>query len=291
MLKLYGPVSKILCAIFFVVTTSAESSKIMKEVYNHTDVGMWEGDFWIPPSGKLYGLAEMFEILEHKHVLVIGDSLGRRMTSTMAFLLAKYQDGVEDLSAHAVDVDAKQSIGKVGHGDYDFNVSTAGLRFEWGPKLQHVVNKSCRAVEVSPVTDVLIDIGIHDSEGPPPGNSSIRYNFYHHGISTALTCLSKKNYSVFWRTAPYADFGSGRQNMTVKVQTETQMFNQAARESCKNFPRCVLVDAELLLRHRSFDADRLAGDSSEHFGSLARLSMVQLFLRAMKLTGSFPDKR
>lgn len=262
--------------------------------YNPSLVGYWEGDFWIPPGGKIYDMQEMLNLLKPRNVLVYGDSLGRRMSSTLAFLLQKYHgNSPDDISGAEIDQDASDSMKVTGHGNHAYDTPIKGLVFEWSPQLEHVHEKSC-AVEhaVSPaVTDVIIDIGIHDSERSWAGrnSSAYRYEEYMNGTHNALTCLTRgSKRKVFWRTAPYAYFGgtpAGR-NQTARIELETQLFNRAARTVCARFAQCVIVDAELLLRHKSVGADRLAGDSPEHFGSVARLAMIQLLLRAMALTGT-----
>lgn len=260
--------------------------------YNSSHVGFWEGDFWIPPNGQIYDMQMMFDILKDRQILVFGDSLGRRMSSSLTFLLQKYHgDTEEDISAAEIDKDATVSMQIIGHGNHVFEVPIRGLTFEWSPLLANVVEKSC-AVEhpVSPtVSDVVIDIGIHDSERPLAGRNikQLRYEEYLNGTHSALTCLTRApQRRVFWRTAPYAYFGGTDVDRirTMVIEEETQIFNRAARTACSRFPRCTIVDAELLLRHKSVGPDRLAGDSPEHFGSVARLAMIQLLLRAMKLT-------
>ena len=56
----------------------------------------WVGDTWLPPNGKLYSINDIQETFKDKHVLVVGDSLSRRLTSTMAMVLSNNE--TEELS-------------------------------------------------------------------------------------------------------------------------------------------------------------------------------------------------
>jgi hypothetical protein len=65
---------------------------------------------------------------------------------------------------------------------------------------------------------------------------------------------------------------------------ELQEINKIARAECLKRGYCTLVDAEKLLRHKSLGAERIGGDTPQHFGSLARLAVIQLLIRAMDVT-------
>lgn len=281
---------KVLVCTVVLLSRSVHTATV---VYNSSYVGFWEGDFWIPPDGQIFDMRQMFDILKDRQLLVYGDSLGRRMCSTLAFLLQKYQDNiVDDISAADIDADAATSLQTVGHGSHTYEVQTKGLRYEWSPLLANVESKSCSVENpIDPaVSDVVVDIGIHDAERSIEGrDKEYRYQQYVNGTQNALTCLTRDpQRRVFWRTAPYAYFGGSdsERNHTSRVDSETHMFNHAAKTVCARFTQCVIVDAELLLRHKSVGADRLAGDSPEHFGSVARLAMIQLLLRAMHYSNS-----
>jgi hypothetical protein len=101
-----------------------------------------------------------------------------------------------------------------------------------------------------------------------------------------MSCLSDANpdLRVFWRTAPFA----ADNNLTTIAVNETRLINVAARYECSHSSICTVVDTERLLMSKSIGEDRLAGDTTAHFNGLARLTMIQLLLRAMDLTSTSP---
>jgi len=111
-------------------------------------------------------------------------------------------------------------------------------------------------------------------------------------IANSLQCLfrnaSFSDVKLFWRTAPYAYFGQSSkfgnsttsEAKTKMVQSILEKINEIGRNLCGKYKQCRVVDAELLLRSKSFGADRLYGDTPEHFNELARMVILQLQLRA-----------
>jgi hypothetical protein len=264
--------------------------------YDYADVGMWLGDFWVPPEGKVYTLSDVHSVLLSRRVVVIGDSLGRRTASTLAFLLEKLRKGSsEDISVKELDRDADGSHVTNGYGEHEYNVTTGGLHFQWAPLLRSIEEQVC-AANVSgkllrDVSDVVISAGVHDSASLFWTNTTAikdrkkRYDFHKQTIGRALNCIHNANSTIriIWRTAPYVylDYSS---YYTKAENKELQEINKLARVECLKRSYCTLVDAEKLLRHKSLGAERIKGDTPQHFGSLARLAVIQLLMRAMDLT-------
>jgi hypothetical protein len=269
--------------------------------YDYTDVGMWQGDFWVPPDGRVYTPSALHSVLQNRRVLMLGDSLGRRTASTLGLLLAKFAQGdSEDISVAALDSDADQSHATIGTGEHEYmNVSIGGLHFRWAPKFDSIRKEVCAPGAsgklLGGVSDVVIFAGIHDSAAIfLPNTTAIkddnrRYETHKQSIVSALNCIHGANSTtrVFWRTAPYAyfDYSSGH---THAVNKEVHEVNKIARVECLKRKYCTLVDAEKLLQHRSLGVERINGDSAEHFGSLARLVLIQLVVRAIDLTSTAP---
>jgi hypothetical protein len=247
----------------------------------------------------MYTLQNMHTLLAERRILVIGDSLGRRASSTLAFLLEKFARGDnEDVSVAALDRDADNSYFHVGFNPHEYNVSTKGLHFRWAPMFHSLSKVLCahdaKENGLRGVSDVVIFAGFHDSASIFwPNTTSIildsrkRYEFHAQTIDNVLNCIHESNSDarVFWRTAPYAYFNYSTGH-TAAVNNEVQQVNKFARAECLNHSYCTLVDAEKLLRHKSVGAERIAGDTGAHYGSLARLAVIQLLLRAMDLTST-----
>ena len=154
---------------------------------------LWVGDVWIPPNGKLYTIDEIQKTFERRRVLVLGDSLARRFTASLALILGDV--GSNDLLDS--DVDQASRLGRGGHGHYDWPVLSGRLRYQWTPRARDVASYVHKA-DLSDYTDVIVAIGVHDAENP----SSVPFE---DDVKSALNALQSSAATVVWRTAPNMD--------------------------------------------------------------------------------------
>ena len=169
----------------------------------------WIGGVWIPKTGsKLYNAHEIATTLENRSLLVLGDSLGRRLAATLAAII---QASGEDSSALPTSLAENEKLLNLGaHGEVKFNLKNSDVTFRWVPHAIDLV-ESLEALalalddpsSINTFTDIVICIGIHDAMDLKETDFTVLKKT----INDAMTLLEKlavdKNIRVIWRTAPY----------------------------------------------------------------------------------------
>lgn len=220
----------------------------------------WVGDVWLPPNGKIYSILEIQHTFEKRRVLVIGDSLSRRLTASLAQILND-KDGTDLLDSVT---DNRGIRGRGGHGQYEWNVPSGRLHYQWAPHAKDVAS-FVRHSDLSDYTDVVVAIGVHDAEEPP---SSIQGD-----VRRALDALKTlKRTNVIWRTAPRMD-NPRNPKLTQDVNARLRRMNSIVLNA--DAPHVRVIDVATILDPKSVGKERLKGDSNEHFGNIARMVEIQ----------------
>ena len=226
----------------------------------------WVGDVWLPPKGKLYSIPEIQKTFERRRVLVLGDSLARRLTATLALIVN--DEGSNDLLDSAVDEGSRLNRG--GHGHYEWSVPSGVLRYQWTPHARDIASYVDRT-DISNYTDVIIAIGVHDAERP--STVSIEDD-----INSALRALVSSGANVIWRTAPNMD--DPRNPIYTKlVNTRLRKFNSIVMNA--EAPGVCVIDVASTLATKSMGQERLKGDTPEHFGNIARMVEIQTITHSL----------
>jgi len=84
--------------------------------------GQWIGNTYVPSTGRLYSTSEIASIFKDRCVLVLGDSLGRRLATSLAIMLKEEHSGNDE------DVGWKPfkdptALGYGGHARWDHEVA------------------------------------------------------------------------------------------------------------------------------------------------------------------------
>ena len=230
----------------------------------------WIGDVWLPPSGKIYSILEIQQTFEKRRVLVIGDSLSRRLTASLAQILND-KDGTDLLDSV---MDNHEMLGRGGHRQYEWNVPSGRLHYQWAPHANDVASH-VRQSDLSDYTDVVVAIGVHDAERPPTSiDSDVRRAL------DALNTLIRTN--VIWRTAPRMD-NPRDPKWTHDVNARLRRINSIVLNA--DAPHVRVIDVATILDLKSVGKERLKGDSNEHFGNIARMVEIQTITRALRARG------
>lgn len=227
----------------------------------------WVGDVWLPPSGKLYTIPEIQHTFENRNVLIMGDSLSRRLTSTLALILN--DKDMSDLLNTEVDNPKKLGVG--GHGHKEWLVPSGRLKYQWAPHALDVasyVNKT----NLQNFTDIIVAIGIHDALKPPTSIES--------AVRSAMDAFRSVKSNVLWRTAPKMD-SPKNPKQTHEVNTRLHEFNNLVLNATDH--NIHIVDTETTLNNKSVGRERLSGDTAHHFGNIARMVEIQTITHELHL--------
>ena len=221
------------------------------------------GDTWIPPNGKLYTVPEIHQVFSDRRVLIIGDSLARRLTATLATVLA-IESNADLLDS---DIDNKSTLGYGGHGSAEYNQGR--LRFQWAPFARDVANLGHRD-DLARFSTVVVALGVHDAEEPNP---NVMRDF-----KSALAALEASSPpEIVWRTAPFMD--SNNQKRTHEVNGRVTSFNALVSAQPG---RVRVLDVGRVLQAKSTGKERLRGDTPQHFGNIARMVGIQIITHALQ---------
>ena len=222
----------------------------------------WVGDVWIPPGGKLYTVIEIQKTFERRRVIILGDSLARRLTASIALILN--DEGNKDLLDSEIDEGTRLLRG--GHNHYNWPIPSGSSRldYQWTPRARDVASY-VRQTNLSDYTDILVFIGVHDAEKP----SSVRFE---DDIKSAMNALQASAASVVWLTAPNMD-NPHDPNQTTVVNARLRDFNSVVLRA--GAPNVCVINVAATLAKKSVGKERLKGDTPEHFGNIARMVEIQ----------------
>ena len=227
----------------------------------------WVGDVWLPPNGKLYSIPEIQKTFENRRVLIIGDSLSRRLTSTLSLILND-EDGSDLLDK---EIDNPRTLFAGGHGQKEWPVPCGRLMFKWAP-LAKDVGSYVNRTNLSNFTDIIVAIGVHDAED---GTVSLEEAVY-----SAINAFADAKQTIVWRTAPNMDQPRNKE-YTDKVNGRVHAFNSIVLNATNHKIR--IVDTASTLSNKSVGKERLRGDSPEHFGNIARMVEIQTIVHELSL--------
>jgi hypothetical protein len=250
--------------------------------------GTWVGNTWKPNDGKFYSDDQVASKLKKKCIAFIGDSLGRRLSATYAVILG-YGTGSNRIE------NLKKAEAMGGHSTIIWKVNNVScLHFHWAPRLHDLYNISCVHGIGPRYTDVIVAIGNHDAAySSNAGRPYIRSE-----IGKSIRCLinrtstsnpNGKTRRVYWRTAPNSYYEN--QEETTRVNNFLHTLNANASAACTSHEGCVVLDAATLLEPRSLGDNRIRGDTPHHYGSDARVAILQLHMHLidMQLNTSLCD--
>jgi hypothetical protein len=262
--------------------------------------GSWIGNHWVPPNGWRYFSAnELRTVYKDKSIMWVGDSLARRAAATMYGILKEAANSSNvNVPVAAIDASDVIDVNKSnitepctkwrgsthqprwcrtmpgGVGDYVY-VKKGRFR-DLGSFLADEVSGK------SNVTDnfdtIIIALGNWDSLSPKRERSNILSN-----VTAAIDVLGKLQSigkTIIWRTSGFrADNGASDEfffevnkraldQINVIATRLQQERNTVSNLTCINWPGAIFP--------RSSGANRIAGDSNQHYGLEARLVFIQM---------------
>ena len=241
--------------------------------------GTWVGDSWVPPHGEILAISQIQRLHGDRDTLVIGDSLARRFTSTLAIVLQAR--GGEDVLNAAVDDQA--ALAKGSHRSYSHAIPKLGgngtrlLDFQWAP-LARDVTKFVTALHEQPLPKyslLIVCIGIHDAEERSRSVEEFLRDTQATIAALAAVWGGHHDPTVVWRTTPYRDGGA---------QSEiNQRVEQLNANVLHNHPAAVHVsNAAKQINPKSQGTERESGDSPEHFNNIIRWVEIQCISHTLK---------
>jgi hypothetical protein len=232
----------------------------------------WVGDSWLPPNGKVFTISEIQQIHGDGDTLVIGDSLARRFTSTLALVLQDQTNA--DLPG--TDVDNRAALMHGGHDKYSYAIpklagnDTRLLDFQWAPLARDITKftlKSSRMLRE--YSKLIVCIGVHDAEAKSSVEEFLRDTL------AAVAAVAAAHPLVVWRTTPYRDGGAQSEiNQRVKQLNTWVLHNHPAAVHVSN--------AAKQINPKSQGAERERGDSPEHYNNIIRWVEIQCITHTLQ---------
>lgn len=214
----------------------------------------WVGDTWLPPNGKLFTVKEIQQKLNNTNVLIIGDSLGRRLTSNLASVKMMNADIATKV------MDDQKLLNTGGHGTAKWHED---LMFQWAPMAESICG-----VQIPKQTDIIVvAIGIHDA-------TLRNVTSYKLNIESAIKCLLTTGKKMLWRTAPNM-YDKDRKEYSEESNRRLSKFNSIVKAL---LPRKSLVDSAKSINFKSTGEERLGGDTMHHYGNIARMVQIQTLM-------------
>jgi hypothetical protein len=237
--------------------------------------GSWLGNIWIPRGGVFYNPRVIHDLCDKflPSILFVGDSLGRRLASSLASVLEKRNTPF--LSIDHTDITAHLKVkvhGTVRHNRPDGHL----LDFVWAPTNRELRQYACSSDHsFHRYSHVVINVGVHDLGG--------RHNLsaLKDPMKEAMHCIMtkvKKETIVLWKLVPFGFDGNS-------IFTD---YNGMVRQACLNEQandfNCVTFDVNTLLAHRSVGKLKIMTEdepSSSHFGSDAHVAQIQYLISSL----------
>lgn len=233
-----------------------------------------------------YDYHEMKAVLGDKCILLIGDSLSRRLTATIVVMLL-----------HPFDhqYDDYQYMNRGGHGHEEFerdaiklNATSLPMRclhFQWAPTIANVttwLQNSANAASLQQYSHVFVSNGAHET------NASFPIADSNYLKVMAIACAADATFT--FRVAPGND--QAPQILYPWNDLLRKRFNGSHSLSCaahSEFARnksLYLLDHAASLEARAHKPYRIAGDTSVHFGAIARVAEAQVLFNFLHVLDS-----
>lgn len=256
--------------------------------------GDWFGKIWIPSHSTIYNYEMMHKSLQGQSILVIGDSLARRLATTLYYLCSYHKNPVLHLDAEFLR--PKLRIG--GHSKHvwvgeDFNVT-----YVWAPTMSKIVQSDNMNISWSNYTTVVVSLGDHDvlqaTRLRVQNQSTVKQISYFKPLVTqALTTLTKNTRcDIIWRSTPYQGLNISVHNASdykfASTNLLTDQMNGCVRREIENLNSQRLSTVVTYLPfHESLqglDYGTLRGDSAQHLDESARFALVQQIIFELRKT-------
>ena len=291
----------------------------------------WVGGVWIPkPGWKMYTpheIALQFNQPEPRRILILGDSLGRRLTATLAAIIEVSSTDNDNVNNNQIAgslpsslVENKQLLNFGAHKSVSY--LNERITFQWNPTVVNLLTtlKNLDLSTANTFTDLLICIGIHDSM-EQVDDVFFDMNVLKQMLEESLELLNKiaidHNIRVIWRTTPYRWKQEGTstspqskqkyQEPKYSMETNRRVvkFNSIVREWVLNNQneaspekeRHVYVmefGREMAPNSIGIESDALrddtGGPSPEHFNIRGRMVCVEMLMHTWELWNEGIDK-
>ena len=234
--------------------------------------GTWIGDTWIPAGGKLNTVAEIHAMFHGQMVLVIGDSMARRLAATFAIVLNATGDSVT--SARLSDAFTLSADGHA-HGNYRWR--HGHIAYMWAPLAKDVLAIANSARLSTQYSVVIIAIGTHDAlkvTGTPPYQIQMNSTraWMKDDVLALLKQLAPINCSI-WRTAPPS---CSRNNPHMYDAANAQVAQISAWVDQAHPPKMRVAHFGTAMHPKSAGSERLWGDTDHHLNGIGRMVEVQI---------------
>ncbi|GMI42502.1 hypothetical protein TrCOL_g5172 [Triparma columacea] len=243
--------------------------------------GQWLGNTYVPATGRMFSSPEISSIFDGRCVVLLGDSLTRRLAATLSIFLGA-QHSSSDTDVHWKDLNDGKLLSAGFHSKYNYNVTIPCLSFKWAPSVTDVENYLIMIGENeegwNDYTDIIIGIGVHDAVHMEQG-------LIEEGLVRVFDLLSNNErlgeMDIVWRTAPYA---GGKPKSANPTNEKVRLLNSyARREFGKVGENVRMLDLEAIMETKSWGDDRVGvdGDTVNHFSVEARVAFIQALVNVM----------
>jgi hypothetical protein len=254
--------------------------------------GVWIGNNWIPPGGwKLFTPKEMRSFYQDKSIFWIGDSTARRAAATMHGIL-EHANSTNHISVESID--NRDVINERKEGELkdvlfrrpmpggearggQFLYQRIGCLLQLEAFLQDELSGKSNTMES--VNTIIISLGIWDATlqttclDPERNVTTVQSE-----VITLLTKLQSRQKTIIWRTSGYRH---REKHEAVADLNEHAMDNIDAivldqEQKHGTMSNLTFVDWGGAIRPRSFEDERITGDSGNHYGLEPRYVLIQM---------------
>tara|TARA_B110000305_G_C19388828_1_gene613686 strand:+ start:196 stop:1173 length:978 start_codon:yes stop_codon:yes gene_type:complete len=247
--------------------------------------GQWLGDYYVPASGRLYSSQDFRDVFtDDKCVLILGDSLARRLAASLAIIISNDQENNNDndISNDMMDDIDFLLVGKHSRRSYDDSVTAKCLMFKWAPKLSNIrdIISTLDKNEFSEFTDIIIAVGMHDAVPPVSPLDTIQSD-----LETFFTHLEQfPNKKIIWRTSTLvgkSKYSAGANPIILEMNALVRKEFLARGGRKPNFD---LLDLEAIMINKAAGerSQHVMGDSPEHFNGPMRVVFLQTLINLYK---------
>lgn len=275
----------------------------------------WRGNQWIPPPGiPTYSTKDFIAYFQNRNVLFIGDSTSRRTYSSLFAAM-----NAEDISnVHVSEINSPTVIDQHrGQKKYSFYHMVPSLRnssimaptVEGKGKFDYI-NRNCliglidfckTSVVLKDYDLMVVMIGawtVSAQEacgamnittpvrtGPAIQNTNPLDHFRE--ALDVLKQISSPDLQVALRTVGYIHAGDN--DLVEEINNLIKDYFNGTSQLTQDGANMTLVDWASAIRPRSFNVDRIKGDTQQHYGLEARLLCGQMLLHQLRAVDSLRD--